>query len=106
SYCNANPKSADGRFLLGYHYLTTGASEAALNQFKRASELQPKDSVSADLVRSLTPRDATAKPAATAAADAKPVPPDNVVGNWSATGKGSAKFAMNLDKEGTFSWSF
>jgi tetratricopeptide (TPR) repeat protein len=106
SYCNENPKSAEGRFLLGYHYLTTGASEAALNQFKRANELQPKDSVSADLVRQLTPRDPAAKPAATTATAAKPVPPDNVVGKWSAAGKDSAKFAMNLDKEGTFTWNF
>jgi tetratricopeptide (TPR) repeat protein len=108
-YCRANSKAADAHFLLGYHYLTTGASDAALVQFRRVSEMQPKDSVSASLVRSLSPRDAAAKPAATARAgqsEAKPVPPDAIVGSWTATGKGSSKYSMVLDKEGTFSWSY
>lgn len=108
AYCTQNAKAADGQFLLGYHYLTTGVTDAALARFRRANELQPNDSVSANLVASLTPRDLTAKPSAAepAAAAPKAVPPEEVVGAWTASGKGSAKYAMTLDKEGTFSWKF
>jgi tetratricopeptide (TPR) repeat protein len=109
AYSGANPKSADAAFLLGYHYLTTGASDAALTQFRRASELQPKDIVSASLVRSLSPRDAETKPAPAkrvGETEPKPVPAETIVGAWVAAGKGTAKYAMTLDKEGMFTWSY
>jgi tetratricopeptide (TPR) repeat protein len=108
AYCSENTRSADARFLLGYHYLTIGSPDAALNEFRRVTELQPKDSVSANLVSTLTPRDAAA-PAPTeqvAKSDAKPVPPDDVVGAWAATGKGTSKYSMTLNKEGTFAWKY
>jgi tetratricopeptide (TPR) repeat protein len=100
-----DPKAADLRFLLGYHYLTCGYQDAALSAFQRAVELQPKDTVAAALVAQLSPRDA--QPAKVAAAAApKPVPAGDVVGDWSASGKGTAKYSMNLRKDGTFTWAF
>ncbi|HMP60238.1 MAG TPA: tetratricopeptide repeat protein [Gemmatales bacterium] len=100
-----NPRAADLRFLLGYHYLTSGHADAALGEFRKASELQPKDTVAASLVAQLSPRDvqASSTPAGPAP---KPVPDSELVGAWSATGKGSATFDMKLDKEGTFTWTF
>jgi tetratricopeptide (TPR) repeat protein len=99
------PKAPELRFLLGYHYLTLDHQDAALRAFRQAAELQPKDAVAAALVATLSPRDAQpAKPPATATP--KAVPANEVAGNWTAAGKGTAKYSMNLQKDGTFTWSF
>jgi tetratricopeptide (TPR) repeat protein len=100
-----NPKAADLYFLLGYHYITCGHQEAALKMLRKAAELQPKDAVTASLVADLSPRDAksTAPPEAAAP---KPVPVDNVVGGWTAAGKGSASYSLTLGKDGKFTWGF
>jgi uncharacterized protein (TIGR03066 family) len=102
---NANPKAADVRFLLGYQYLTTDYVKEALAEFSEAAKLQPQDTVAASLVATLTPRDAT--PANTPAAAApKQVPPTDVVGAWTASGKGTAKYTMDLKKDGSFTWAY
>jgi uncharacterized protein (TIGR03066 family) len=99
------PKSADLHFLLGYHYLTCGHQEEAVQEFKQASQLQSKDSVSTALVATLSPREAEPeKKAATPAP--KAVPSDQLVGSWSAAGKRTEKYAMNLRKDGTFTWNY
>jgi tetratricopeptide (TPR) repeat protein len=105
AFRNKDPKVAEVRFLLGYHYLTCGFPDEALGEFRRASELQPKDAVAAALVATLSPRDAQPAQAPTAAAP-KAVPSDDLIGNWNADGKGSAKFSMSLRKDGTFTWAF
>ena len=74
-------------------------------QFRRAAELQPKDSVSPSLVANAhrptsSPRRKAAGPAP------KPVPSDQRVGNWAAAGKRTEKYAMNLRKDGTFNWAY
>jgi tetratricopeptide (TPR) repeat protein len=100
-----NPKAADLRFLLGYHYLTCGHADAALGAFQRAAELKPADTVAAKLVATLSPRDAKAG-APTAAEGPKAVPADDLAGTWTAAGSGSSKYSMSLQKDGTFTWSF
>jgi tetratricopeptide (TPR) repeat protein len=100
-----NPRAAELYFLLGYHYLTCGHAEQALDSFRRALAIQPKDGVTAALVATLSPREA--QPAQPAAGPAPtPVPPDSVVGTWTAAGRGSASYTMTLRKDGTFSWAF
>ena len=105
AFRNQNPKAADIRFLTGYHYLSGGYPEVALNEFKKALELQPKDSVSAALVASLSPREATASAAVPGDAP-KAVPSDSVVGEWTAAGKNNASYTMNLQNDGAFTWAF
>jgi tetratricopeptide (TPR) repeat protein len=100
-----SPKAADLHFLLGYHYLTLGYAEDALSQFKRASQLQPKDTVSAALVATLSPRDAQPEKQPAGPAP-KAVPTEQVAGNWNAKGVRTAKYDMNLRKDGTFTWAF
>jgi tetratricopeptide (TPR) repeat protein len=102
---NKNPKAADVRFLLGYHYLTCGYPDEAQAEFRRVAELQPKDAVVASLVATLSPRDAP-KSSAPKEAAPKAVPSDDVVGDWTAAGKGSSKYNMSLRKDGTFTWAF
>jgi len=99
-----NPKAADLYFLLGYHYLTCGHQDPALNMFRQALELQPKDAVAAALVATLSPREA--QPAAQGVAAPQPVPPDSVVGAWTAAGPRSASYSMTLRNDGTFTWAF
>src|SRR5262249_40416453 len=41
-----------------------------------------------------------------AATAPKPVPPDTIVGAWTAAGKGTAKYSMDLRKDGTFTWAY
>jgi tetratricopeptide (TPR) repeat protein len=109
-----DPKSAALQFLLGYHYLTCGYQEAAVRAFGKAVDLEPKDSVAAALYASLSPRDAQpAKPAGGASPkqaaspnSPKDVPPDSIIGNWTAKGKGAAKYSLSLNKDGSFSWGF
>jgi tetratricopeptide (TPR) repeat protein len=106
-----DPKSAALQFLAGYHYLTCGYQDAALRAFRNTVELQPKDSVAAALYASLSPRDAQpAKPAEAASPKPGPapqdIPQDTIIGNWTAKGKGAAKYSMSLNKDGSFSWGF
>jgi tetratricopeptide (TPR) repeat protein len=100
-----NPKAADLYFLLGYHYLTCGFGDQAVDSFKRALALQPRDAVAAALVATLSPRDAQAAPPAAGPAPA-PVPPEGVVGAWTASGPNAANYSMTLNKDGTFTWTF
>jgi tetratricopeptide (TPR) repeat protein len=100
-----NPKAADIHFLLGYHYLTCGYPTEALAEFREAAKLQPKDEVTASLVATLSPRDA--KPANVQKGTApKQIPQGDVVGAWTAAGKGNSKYSMKLDKDGKFTWAF
>jgi hypothetical protein len=101
---NNNLKAAELRFLAGYHYLTLGYPTEALAEFREAAKLQPKDQVTASLVATLSPRDA--KPTDTKAGAPKQVPPDSVVGSWTAPGKRTDKYTMSLNKDGTFFWAF
>jgi tetratricopeptide (TPR) repeat protein len=102
---NNDPKAAYLPFLAGYHYLTLGSPDDALGQFRRVLKLEPKDSVTASLVATLSPREAEPpKPAAGPAP--KAVPAEDVTGAWTAAGNGTAKYSMNLKKDGTFTWAF
>jgi tetratricopeptide (TPR) repeat protein len=52
-YQKQNPKKGEASFLLAYHYLTLGAKDAAIKQLERTVEVQPKDQVSAQLIKVL-----------------------------------------------------
>jgi hypothetical protein len=100
-----NPRAADLRFLLGYHYLTCGYSDQALSEFRRTLELQQKDLVAKALVSTLSPR--ADQPAQVPTGEApKAVPPDRIVASWTAAGKGKANYSMGLRKDGSFTWGF
>jgi tetratricopeptide (TPR) repeat protein len=101
-----NPKAADIRFLLGYHYLTCGYPDDALAEFRLASELEPKDTVAPALVATLAPREAQATKPPDKASAPKTIPVDDLAGTWTAAGKGTARYTMSLRKDGTFTWSF
>jgi len=50
-YVKANPKSAEGQFLLGVQYMTTGYSGEAHDHLAQAGDLTPKDKMVQDLLK-------------------------------------------------------
>jgi tetratricopeptide (TPR) repeat protein len=108
TYVKQNPKSSDARFLLAYHYLTTGHPDAAKSQLREVDKLTPNDK----LVRALlgvTSASGQEPPTPT------PRPPlegdqlintEQLIGVWTAGGSGGSKFQMTLDKDNGFSWKY
>jgi len=54
AYMREHPKDAYGHFLQAYHYLVLGSKDAAVQQLKQVVQLEPKDKLSAALVKALT----------------------------------------------------
>jgi len=115
SAVKANPKAADVRFLLAYHYLTCDYKDAAVALLKTVTELQPKDVLAADLVKMYTPAPDSAEGASTASTatpDApapdleKPAYPlEKLQGDWVARDD-RGEFALHLGKDDAFTWKF
>ncbi len=111
NFIKANPASADGRFLLGYHYLTTGYQESAHSSFQQALEQLPGDKLLTQLVGMTAP----ASPAGKSPPPAPPVPLDlpaektltaeKLVGTWKAS-SADAEFELQLSADGRFVWTF
>ena len=110
SFTKSNPTSADGNFLLGYHYLTTGYKELASKYFGLALEQLPGDKLLTQLAGMTPPADQTTKTPPTPPAPAD-LPPEKIlsveklVGTWTAS-SADAKFELQLAAEGTFVWSY
>ncbi len=108
----ASPDDAALHFLLGYHYVTTAATDSAIFQFQEVVRLQPKDTVAVQLIEMLggpqaLPPQVAAKAAKPPAAGSAPkLTAADVVGNWSATGADKSKFNLSLTAQNTFTWSF
>jgi tetratricopeptide (TPR) repeat protein len=66
AYVRQNPKAADGRFLLGYHYLVLGSVPEAVKQLKEFETLVPKDQLVPQLVKAFTEPADAGKPKAEA----------------------------------------
>jgi tetratricopeptide (TPR) repeat protein len=52
-YTTASPKDAAGLFLLSYHYMMMGHGDAAAKQLRTVVELQPKDTLSARMLKAV-----------------------------------------------------
>jgi tetratricopeptide (TPR) repeat protein len=96
---------AHGHFLLGYHYMVCGHLEKSNEQFAKASEMEPGDSISrqlAALTKDSIPGDeGDAEPPARPA----PVPADKLVGTWTAAASGG-KVTFTLTAGGDYTWGF
>ncbi|MDB5337702.1 MAG: hypothetical protein JWN70_3321 [Planctomycetaceae bacterium] len=122
-YRKAHPDSAEARFVLAYHYLTQGHGEAAAKELTKVVELNPRDTLSAQILKSLTPPaagatddtpptpDSEVKPADSDVkpGDTKPAKPldlAKLVGNWTASRDDGSAFALSLTKDNKFKWKF
>jgi hypothetical protein len=116
AYVKAHESSADGHFVLAYHYITCAHSEAAVKQLKQVVKLQPNDQLTAQLLATLDPTPPAETPEATppaAEADSdEPAPTTpafdttKIVGNWKAKRPDGSSFALKLTPDGAFSWQF
>src|SRR5262245_23693465 len=109
AYVKQNPQATDGRFVLAYHYMTTGAKDAATKQYQEIYKKNPQDNLVKQLLLMTGGEQAIGaapQPAQTAQTSAPSVAADALVGKWAAAGQGNAKFAMELTKDGAFSWTF
>ena len=132
AYARAHQAEAFPRFLLAYHYMTTGYTDAAVEQLKRVVALQPNDTVAKQLLTSMSPdaqvpapapaSDPTLPPQPPVAGDgpavppapptseehavAKPVTTEALVGDWNASREDGSTFALMLDNEGAFTWKY
>jgi Tetratricopeptide repeat len=113
-YCNENPQAPHARFLLAYHYLLEGHNEEAATELEAVIELQPKDQLSAQLLKGLKNPPSDQPPAGTALPGAAPssttpaVPVDAsmVLGSWKASRPDGSKFELALTKDNKFNWKF
>ncbi len=104
----ANRDSPDARFVLAYHYMTAGHQDAAGRQLKEVLRLAPKDQLSRQLLRMIspsdsTPSDTTATPSKTDT-EPKRTAPTDITGDWKATATGGGTVELSLGKDSRFTW--
>lgn len=105
-YRNAHPDEPSSRFVLAYHYVTTGHDEAAASQLEKIVELNPKDELSRNLLLSLDPDADVPKPdIPKPPKPAVPIQKAQLVGQWAAQ-RGGDQFVMNLQENGDFTWTY
>ncbi|QDT55923.1 hypothetical protein Pan44_39710 [Caulifigura coniformis] len=108
----SNPKSADLHFLLAYHYITCSSTAEAIGQLQEVLELQPKDTVSLQLLQmiggpsSLPKTSSSAEPPKPATPAAATIPKQDLVGSWKAKGAGDSSFGLKLSDDSTFAWTY
>ncbi len=102
-YIKKNPKSSSARFVLAYHYLTQGHNDSAVAQLREVLSLTPSDTLSAQLIKQLSPPGETPEPAPNpvAAASAKE---GTITGSWKATPAKQTTINLNVRDDGTFTW--
>ena len=104
--CRQDPKAAAPRFVLAYHYLVAGHTDAAVAQLKTVLALEPGDRVARRLLASLTAPPAPPEPARTVpdgdGAAGRP-PSVDLLGRWRGERDGST-FELSLDDRGRFLW--
>jgi tetratricopeptide (TPR) repeat protein len=112
-YCTVHMDSATGRFVLAYHYLTQGYTDAAVDVLKQVVTLKPNDTLSAKLLAQLDPsRDkssAAATPDSAAAptlapADATPPAGASIAGTWRAQPTTDTAIELAIQPSGPFTW--
>jgi len=107
SYCNANAGSAAARFVLAYHYLTGGFTDAAAAKYKQVVKLMPSDTLSAKLLRQLEPPTEKATPSSAPAAvpaDATPPAGATIDGTWTANPTPDTSIRLSILPTGQFTW--
>jgi tetratricopeptide (TPR) repeat protein len=110
-YRTTQPQSAPARFVLAYHYLSQGHTEAAVEELKEVVKLQSGDQLSAQLVAQLSgdttrgPQDAASAPGSAQPSPAPGnVPQGNLVGSWKANPAQGTKIELTLAVDGNFNW--
>jgi len=106
----ASPNDAALHFLLAYHYITTSATEPAIQQLQDVVRLQPKDTVAVQLIQMIGGQQAlppqlqqTSPPPSVPSAVA--LQASDLVGQWKSN-SGDSRFELKLTDKNTFSWIY
>jgi hypothetical protein len=102
-YIRQHTDSAPARFVLAYHYLAQGHTDAAVNQFQKVVKLQPNDTLSAKLANAFTKQDQNGTPA-NPPPDATPSRSYDIAGTWSASPAKDVAITLTVQKDGSFVW--
>jgi hypothetical protein len=92
--------------VLAYHYMTQGNNDAAVAQFRQVQALAPGDTLSAQLIKQLSPPDETptAAPAPSPSAPPGPAKEGKLAGTWAAKPNADTTIDLSIKEDGTFSW--
>src|SRR5208282_4109927 len=104
NYCGSHSDSASARFVLAYHYLTQGYTDAAVNVLKQVVTLKPGDALSAKLLRQLDPSRDAATAAAPTPAETTPPQGAAITGTWTAQPAADTAIALSIQPGGDFTW--
>lgn len=109
-YRDEHLTSPEVRFLLAYHYISDGHPEAAVDELKEAVRLNPKDTLSAQLLAGISSdkSDAAEPPEPDAEPNAEPaVPVDaaKLAGDWAATRSDGESFDFHLGDD-AYVWKY
>ena len=99
------PGSAPTRFVLAYLYLTAGQNDAAIGEFKQIVSLQPTDTVSAQLLQSLTKGQPGGAGTPPAPAQVQTVPSGKIAGTWTASPAQGSTITLKVASDGKFTWT-
>ena len=103
-YCRSHTDSASARFVLAYHYLTQGYTDAAVSILKQVVALKPGDALSAKLLRQLDPSQDAAAAAAPTPAETTPPQGAAITGTWTAQPAADTAIALTIQPGGDFTW--
>jgi hypothetical protein len=105
-FCKVNPGDPAAHFVLAYHYLIGGHSDAAVAALRVVVAKQPGDMVAKRLLEALKPA-AEAAPAESAPAAAAAEPPagpeTDLVGTWKATSDKDT-VTLEITADSKFTW--
>jgi hypothetical protein len=92
--------------VLAYHYMTQGNNDAAAGEFRQVQALAPGDTLSAQLLKQLSPPDKTPAPAPAPSLAAPPSPAKEgkLAGTWTAKPNAETAIDLGIKEDGTFSW--
>ena len=105
-YCRSHTDSASARFVLSYHYLTQGHTDAAVNILKQVVALKPGDALSAKLLRQLDPSPGRCRCRCISPHSAETTPPQGaaIAGTWTAQPAADIAIALTIQPDGDFTW--
>jgi hypothetical protein len=110
-YCRAHKDSSSAYFVVAYHYLAEGHTDNAVNVLRRVVALQPKDTLSAKLLRQLDPSMDKPSPgtaanvtAAAPAVDTAVPAGATIAGTWNAQPAPGTAVSLTIQPTGEFTW--
>lgn len=114
-----HPNDAAARFLLAYHYMTMGYTQAAVTELRAVVQLQPRDQVAAQLLSMITtsgnqgpsgsPPPNAEEPNAGESTPPPSGPPVNLAaltGTWTARREDGSSIQLTLTPDAHFTWRY